>query len=161
MVEVIIYYGSWKNVSSNFDFRFHISMLIISPSSELLDCVLRTFWPWSMRAFVSIPRFNGKIWTLLRLLTAELFWMIPNLPKSVNVYFSFPVALLARYKWVGTMKAIHDPALEGSRKCQLHDHYWPSVTPSNIIEKDRLWSQSTIALQPSVTFLPRARSVHN
>ena len=93
--------------------------------------------------------------------TAELFWMIPNLPKSVNVYFSFPVALLAKYKWVGTMKAIHDPALEGSRQCQLHDHYWPSVTPSNIIEKGRLWSQSTIALQPSVTFLPRARSVHN
>ena len=161
MVEVIIYYGSWKNVTSNFDFRFHISMLIISPSSELLDCVLRTLWPWSMRAFVSIPRFNWKIWTLLRLLTAELFWMIPNLPKSVNVYFSFPVALLARYKWVGIMKAIHDPALEGSRQCQLHDHYWPSVAPSNIIEKDCLWSQSTIALQPSVTFLPRARSVHN
>ena len=61
--------------------------------------------------------------------------MIPNFPKSVNVYFSFPVALLARYKWVDTMKAIHDPALEGSRQCQLHDHYWPSVTPSNIIER--------------------------
>ena len=161
MVKVIIYYGSWKNVSSNFDFRFHISMFIISPSSELLDCVLRTFWPWSMLAFVPIPRFNWKIWSSYGPNTAELFWMIPNLPKSVNVYFSFPVALLARYKWVGTMKAIHDPALEGSLQCQLHDHYWPSVTPSNIIEKGHLWSQNTIALQPSVTFLPRVRFVHN
>ena len=87
MVEAIIYYGSWKNVSSNFDISFHISMLIISPSLELLDCVLRTFWPWSMLAFVPIPRFNWKIWTLLRPKHCRTLLNDPQLAQKCQCLF--------------------------------------------------------------------------
>ena len=117
--------------------------------------VLRTFWSWSMRAFVPIPRFNWKIWTLLRQLTAQLFWIVHNLCKGVDKYVPCSVTLLPWYKWAATPKVIQYSELEGSRQCHLHDHVWPSVTLSNIIEEDRQWSLCTIAEQPSVTFLPR------
>ena len=116
--------------------------------------VLRTFWSWSMRAFVPIPRFNWKIWTLLRQLTAQLFWIVHNLCKGVDKYVPCSVTLLSRYKWAATPKVIQYPELEGSRQCHLHDYVWPSVTLSNIIEEGHQWSLCTIAEQPSVTFLP-------